>query len=449
MRQVRRLGSQVVRELPLLASLILIAPVLAAGFLTQSGNGLLTTVIGVRLDAGGYSAQVAGLLTAAYYAGLLVGIKFAVRLVERVGHIRGFAALAAFGAVAGLAYALWPTPWFWMVLRFVGGFAVAGLFVVMESWLNMKATNETRGSIFSYYMVTNYAALAAGQMLLGVWDIDGFQLFSLAAIAMILALVPPSVTRQPAPTLTGRSLFRLRDLYRLSPVAVAGAGVSGAVIGPTYGLMPVYASGTGLSLGEVSLLMTTLILGGVLLAWPVGRVSDRFDRRLVIICVCTACALASVAILLAGGLSLLLLVALVAVFGGVGFTIYPLAVAHANDFVPAEDTVALTGGLLLVFGLGAMLGPPVASLMMDLLGYPALFLYMALAVGGLGAFTAYRLRLRPTVPMAEEARAPFVPLSQTSPVAYELEPWTPVEAVPDESDPAAEPPARPPPVPAV
>jgi MFS family permease len=405
-----------------------ISPVIFGALFLLLGNGLLTTLLGLRIGLAGLSPQFGGLVAASYFLGLTLGPLVVPRLVQRVGHIRCFAALAALAAATALHYALIPNPFVWCLLRVVGGFCFAGLFIVMESWLNVTATNQTRGKILATYMVTNYIALGSGQFLLNLYDPMGFQLFSLVAMLMALAVVPVSLTRVAAPTIAEPSFLRLRELYRISPIGVVGCLAAGMMLSAFYGLTPIFAQQAGLGIKQVSLLMGLTILGGLALQWPVGWLSDRFDRRLVLTVACTAAAGASAVMAAVGGDAPELLFGLGIVFGGVAFTLYPICVTHTNDYLSERDVVAASGGMLIAYGIGAIFGPVLASGAMAAVGDFALFAYMAMVGVALALFTLYRMRRRAPVP--EEAKTDFVALPRMSPIAYELDP----RAEPDQSE---------------
>lgn len=398
-----------------------ISPIVIANLFFQLGNGLLSTLIGVRLDAEGFSAQVAGLVSSSYYAGLLLGTIMSRDLIFRIGHIRSFAVFAAVSAATILLQALWVETVFWALLRAAAGFSVAALFLIMESWLNMSATNESRGRIFSIYMVTNYLAIAAGQLLLNLYGARGFETFSIAAMLVTLALVPVGVTRQAAPAQEHRSTLRFRDLYRISPVGIVGSFVAGALLGPVYGLLPIFARQVGLGIGEISMLMTAVVFGGLVFAWPIGRYSDRVDRRRVLALACGLVVAICLIITVTTAEGLIGLLIQGALLGGFIFATYPICVAHTNDFLTPDDAVAASSGLLLAFGVGAMIGPGFASIWMDVGGPYALFLYFGAWSAGLVAFVLYRIRQRPTV--EPEEKTVFVPIAATTPAALELDPW--------------------------
>ncbi len=399
-----------------------ILPILAAAALIQLGNGLLTALIGVRLESAGFAASVAGLVTATYFAGQLSGSSLSGRVINRVGHIRAFASFATVLSAAALIYALVGGPLVWAAVRFANGFAMAGVLLAMESWLNHVSGNARRGSALSAYMMACYAALGAGPLLLTVADPGGFALFSIASILLGLSLLPMSLSNRAQPGVAEPSRLRFRDLFRISPLGIAAAVLAGAMIGPLHGLAAVYAVAAGHGVSGAAALAFALIGGGFALSFPLGRLSDRIERRLVMAGVCFAALAAALIFRLFGDESLEVLMAFGAAFGGLIFAVYPLAAAHTNDRLPPEDSVPAAAGLLIAFGSGAVVGPPVAALAMDLAGPGALFDSVACIAAGLGVFALYRRTQRADA--EEEEKGAFVVLPRTSPAAYEMDPWS-------------------------
>ena len=399
-----------------------ILPILAAAALIQLGNGLLTALIGVRLESAGFAASVAGLVATAYYAGQLYGCALSGRVVNRVGHIRAFASFATVLSAAALIYALVGGPFVWSAVRFANGFAMAGVLLAMESWLNHVSGNARRGSAFSAYMMACYAALGTGPLLMTVANPDGFVLFSIASILLGLSLLPMSLSNRAQPGVAQPSRLRFQDLVRISPLGIAAAVLAGAMIGPLTGLVAVYAVSSGHGVSGAAALWLALIGGGFALSFPLGRLSDRIERRLVMAGVCFASLAAALVFRTLGDNSLEMLMVFGAVFGGLIFSVYPLAAAHTNDRLPPEDSVPAAAGLLIAFGAGAVVGPPVAALAMDLAGPGALFDSVACAAAGLGAFALYRRTRRADADEAEKGA--FIVLPRTSPAAYEMDPWS-------------------------
>jgi MFS family permease len=398
-----------------------IAALLTGTFIFLLGNGLLGTLLSLRLNLAGQPTEVAGIVGSAYFVGLIAGCLRATTVIGAVGHIRAFSVFAAVSASIALAFALSPDPLFWVALRFLSGFAIAGLFMVIESWLNVSTDNTWRGRILSIYMVTIYSALGVGQFLLLSYDLKGFQTFSLVAMLFALSLVPVSLSRVPAPEILYPSILPFRQLYRLSPLGVLGCFGSGLMLAAFYSLAPIFAQNLGLPVGRIALLMSAAIIGGLVLQWPIGRLSDVVDRRLVL-------TVALFAVALAGGAIMLLSMwpmtpTLFYVAGAVfclGFVVYPLSVGHANDHITTESRVAISGGLLLAYSIGAALGPVLAALAMRHAGDYALFGYIGGVALLIGLFAIWRMTRRARVPVAQQG--PFQAVPRTSPVAHELDP---------------------------
>lgn len=375
------------------AVLYSIAALLSSYGLLIVANGLFNILLGVRSQLEGFPTQVVGLIMSAYFIGLLLGAMHAVRIIARAGHIRAFAAFASLMSISVLLHAMLVNPWAWGLMRLLAGFSMAGLIMITESWVNERASNTTRGQILAIYMIVNYLAAGCGQFLLPLADPGEFVLFSLASIIFSLALLPLLLTQAPSPQPVALQRMSLVELYRISPLGLIGA-FSNGLSGPAFhGLGAVYAQSIGLSLTQTSAFMASGIMGGLLLQWPLGRLSDRIDRRWVLAGAALGTAAASVAIILAGNRSPQLFAATV-LFGSFCFTLYSLSASHTNDLAPAGQLVHVAGGLLLAFGIGASLGPLVASLLMGWLGPEGLFVHTALVTSALGLFALYRMTRR-------------------------------------------------------
>ncbi|HYD30656.1 MAG TPA: MFS transporter [Azospirillaceae bacterium] len=397
--------------------------------LLMLGNGALSTLIGLRLGASESGTAAVGLIAAAFYAGLTAGSLYAHRIITRVGHIRAFSAFASIVSAASLAHALVVDAPLWAALRLGEGFCMAGLYMCIESWLNDTATNETRGQVLSLYMVTLYGAMAVGQQLLHLDDRAGTLIFMVVSILLSLALVPVALTRTSPPVLPRIASFGVGRLFDASPLGVAGVFISGAITGSIYGLAPVFGTAYGFGVSGTALFMTALILGGVALQWPLGRLSDRFDRRTVIIGLSAALTLTSLAMIGAAGLDRpLILLAVAPLFGGLSFTLYPVCLAHTNDHVDKAELLSASGGLILANSIGAILGPLLASAAMAGIGPQGLFAYTATGALGATIYGMWRTRVRPPPPA--EAQAIFRPLPQTTPVVTPLDPLAPLKPPP-------------------
>ena len=397
--------------------------------LIMLGNGLQASLLGVRAELEGFPTVVTGLVMTGFYIGFLAGSTLGPRLVRRVGHIRVFAALASLASTAVLIHAIMVDPVSWTAMRLVTGFCYAGLYVVAESWLNDRATNETRGQLLSVYMVVMFSGMAGGQLLLNLADPGSFELFILASVLVSLALVPILLTVSPAPEIGVPASIGLGGLYRVSPLGVIGCLGTGMAHGALFGMGAVYAKTTGLSVVEVSLFMAAAILGGVVLQWPIGRLSDRFDRRRVMTVVTFVAASTAMAATVMTGpfgpeIPIWGLLLLMAVFGGMTLPMYSLSIAHTNDFLEPEQMIAASGGLVLAGGIGAIFGPITVAGVMSFMGPAGFFWSLGAIHAAIGAFAIYRMTRRAAVPVEEQGAFVSVP-PPASPIAAALNPEGP------------------------
>jgi MFS family permease len=316
----------------------------------------------------------------AYFAGFVYGTYACPVIIRRVGHIRAFATMASIASCQPLLHVLWLDPWFWGVLRFVTGVCLVGLYIVVESWLNVVATSAQRGKVFAAYMAVSGLAMALGQWLILAGDRFGFVPFALVSLLFSIALVPITLTPVSEPEPVEAPKLGLIALFALSPIGVIGAVASGLLSGAFYSLGHVFGQGVGFSERGIASFMAATILGGAVMQWPVGHLSDRFDRRWVLFWVCVACAsVAGTGFYLAREYedSLIFLGVL---YGGLSFTVYGLSVAHVNDLIDPSQVIEVTGGLLLLYGIGATIGPILGGSMMDWLGPESLMLYFCLVL---------------------------------------------------------------------
>ncbi len=410
----------------MLSRLFTISALLLGIALLLLGNGLLTTLITLRGSAEGFGDGVLGVVTSSYFAGFLVGIYLAPRLVQRIGHIRAFAFCAALLAACGLSYGLWVQPVVWLVLRVLTGVGLATLYAVVESWLNYQTPGRERGRVFSVYMVINLGALAAAQQLLRLAPLLEYTLFAVAAIFVSLALMPVTWTRLPQPQISTTQLMPVRTAWRSAPLAVAGILASGLAMGAFWGLAPLYAQKLGFESDAIAAYMSFSILGGALLQWPLGQLSDRNDRRWMLFAV--AVSAAASAALLAVMPQLLPgnrvgLYASAALYAGFSFSLYSIAITHLIDHITHEDMMSGTSTLLLVYGLGATLGPALAGIAMAAAGSSALPVFYLVVTAVLAIACWRQLRRRPEQPVVEDP-GHFVPMVRTGTAVLELHPDT-------------------------
>ncbi len=353
--------------------------------LLMLGAGLQATLLGVRATLEGFSAFVTGSLLAGYYVGYVGGSIVAPALVHRVGHIRVFAALTALAAATILVQGVFVSAWVWALLRGVSGVCFAGIYVVAESWLNDRADRRSRGALLATYMVVIYAGLGAGQFLLNLADPRGQSLFILIGVLISLAVVPIALTAQRAPDFTLPHRVSFRELLEISPLGTVGAFVSGATTATLLLLGPVYAARSGLDTASVATFMACGILPAIVLQVPLGRLSDRVDRRSVLIAISVSAAVAGAGALLLRGEAPPALFAAVAVYGGLSLTTYAVCLSHINDHLRPEQMIAASATVLLLNGFGSVLGPVLVSAAMELTGPAAFF------AGGIAAHAAFAL----------------------------------------------------------
>ncbi len=369
------------------------------------GNGLQNSLLGIRAGEEAFPTAVTGLVMSCYYLGFLAGSIITPKIVANVGHVRVFSALASLASVAALVHGVFVEPLTWGAMRFVTGFAYAGLFVVAESWLNDRATNETRGQLLSVYMLVVLGGMVGGQGLLNLADTGGVLLFVLASVLVSLALVPISLTAGPAPAFEAPAKVGLPELYRTSPLGVIGAMATGLAHGVLFGMGAVYGEKIGLSVAEISLFMGMAIGGGLIFQWPIGRLSDRFDRRRVLTIVSFLAAIFATAALPFAARSVEVLFVLTLLFGGMTLPIYSLCIAHTHDHLAPAQVVAASGTLVLLGGIGASFGPTLAAGVMALIGPDGFYLTLAAVHAFIGFFALYRMSRREAMPLEEQGPA--------------------------------------------
>jgi MFS family permease len=400
--------------LPLSALLLSSAVVLV-------GNGLQGVLIPVRARIEDFSDVSIGALTSLYYAGLLIGCLIGPLVIRRAGHIRAFTAFTAIAVAAPLLHAIFPLPATWFALRLVSGICFAGLTMGIESWLNAIAAPESRGRILSTYVVINFTVITVGQQFMNLADPAGFELFSLVAILISLAAVPLALTRSIAPEPPQTVKLNVGWLFSVSPAGVGGCLAAGLLSGAFWGFAPVAVMAAGLPVSAVALFMSAAVLGGAAVQWPLGWLSDHKGRRLVLILTALMAGGAGALLYLAGGESEAAMLALAVVYGAGVLPLYPLSVAHANDFVEREDAVRTSSGLLLVFSSGAIAGPVLASFAIRAFGPPAMFAFTSVVALLFIGFVFWRRSVRPGRPPKATWRR-FIPFPSTSPAVFRLRP---------------------------
>jgi MFS family permease len=393
-------------------------PLLIAAGILLGGNGLQATLIAIRGAAEGFEPSMIGWMGTAYFTGFLVGCLWITRIMQSVGHIRSFASLAAIAAAATLMLILWVDPLVWSVLRFITGFCFSGLFTVIESWLNQGATNKDRARVLALYRIVDISSVTGCQFLIPIVGAEGFTIFAIMTMMITLSLVPVSLGDRSNPAAPEDVKLDLRRAWEISPLAAIGCVAIGVTNGSFRTLGPVYAEQLGMSETNIVTFVSAGIVGSVLLQYPLGALSDRWDRRKVLLIVTFVSMIASLALAFLAGAHVVMNFALVFIFGAFAMTMFSLCAAHANDYAEKNEYVLVTAALMLFYSIGAIFGPVMAAYMMQLLGPSALFVFTAIIYVILIAVTLYRMRVRAPVP--PDRRSRFEALLRTSPLLSRL-----------------------------
>ena len=369
--------------------------------LLMVGNGLQGSLIGIRGAIENFSTGELSVITSAYFAGFLFGSRMTPELIRRVGHVRVFAALGSFISAVLILYPTITEPWAWIVLRVIFGFSFSGVYVTAESWLNNSASNDTRGQALSLYVMAQMIGIVASQGLLNVADPAGFVLFVIPSVLVSLSFAPILLTATKSPTFDTTKPMSLRQIYDVSPLGFVGMFLLGAIFAAQFGMASVYGTEAGLTVAEISFFVSAIFVGGMVFQYPFGWLSDRMDRRLMILVAALGGAVAGIVGLLFGGtFEVVLLCAFI--MGGMSNPLYALLIAYTNDYLQVEDMAAASGGLIFVNGLGAIMGPVVTGWMLTLIGPGGFWAYLSFFMFAMAAFVAWRMTQRASV-YAEEA----------------------------------------------
>ncbi len=385
--------------------------------LLMVGNGLQGTLLGVRGELEGFSTMEMSIVMSAYFVGFLGGSRMAPEMIRRVGHVRVFAALASFISAVLILYPTFADPWVWTIGRVIIGFCFSGVYVTAESWLNNAASNETRGQALSLYMIVQMIGIVSAQGLLLVADPSGFVLFVIPSVLVSISFAPILLSISPTPAFDATKPMSLRELYQITPLGCVGMFLLGGVFSAQFGMSAVYGAEAGLSLPEISMFIASFYVGALVLQYPLGWLSDRMDRRLLILAVAGLGAVGSVIGMLFGHeFNMLLLAAFVV--GGMSNPLYSLLIAYTNDFLEHEDMAAASAGLVFINGVGAIAGPLVTGWLMQVFHPYGFFMFIAFLLALLSAYAAYRMTQR-SAPSVEDTGT-YAPLSPgASPVAIE------------------------------
>ena len=364
--------------------------------LLMVGNGLQGTLIGIRGEIEGFSTIELSIVMSAYFVGFLGASQLVPELIRRVGHVRVFAALASFISAVLIAYPLLTNPVFWSVGRVVIGFCYCGVYITAESWLNNSVDNEKRGQALSLYMIVQMVGIVSAQGVLALGNPNGYSLFIIISILVSISFAPILLSISPAPAFERTKLMTLSRLFTSSPLACVGMFLLGGVFSAQFGMSAVFGAQIGLSLSQISLFVASFYIGAMIFQYPIGWVSDKMDRRLLILLISAASATGSASAYFAGGYFFALVFAAFLV-GGLTNPLYSLLIAHANDFIEYEDMASAAAGLLFVNGVGAVSGPIIIGYAMNAFGPEIFFVIIALLMATLAIYAGYRMTQRATV----------------------------------------------------
>ena len=386
-------------------------------FLLMLGNGLQGTLLGVRGSIEGMSPQTMSWVMTGYFVGFLFGSQLTPNMIRRVGHVRVFAALGSLVSACLILYAAWTNPYFWFLLRIIVGFCFSGIYVVAESWLNDSSSNETRGQTLSAYLIVQMMGIVLAQAVLNFADPSGYMLFIIISVVVSLSFAPILLSVSPAPQFQTSKRMTLSQLWSISPLGVVGQFFLGAIFAALFGMASVYGTERGLTVKDISLFVAAIYFGGMILQYPIGWVSDRMDRRVLIFIVCSIGTFFSFAANLSDNFIWLLIVAFI--IGGVSNPLYSLYIAYTNDYLEHDDMASASGGLIFLTGIGAIFGPSIVGWLLDEYGAASYFWFIGSVMAIMGCYALYRMTQ--TSSTAVEDTSAYAPITPTStPIAMEL-----------------------------
>lgn len=388
-------------------------------FMLMIGNGLQGTLLGLRGAHENFSTFEMSIVMSAYFVGFLFASSMAPEMIKRVGHVRVFAALGSTISAVLILYPIMVTPWAWAIGRIIMGFCFCGVYITAESWLNDAATNETRGTSLSLYMIVQMGGIVVAQMILLTGDIGGYVLFIIPSVLVSLAFAPILLSVSRVPSFGETKRMKLRDVAAASPLASVGMFFLGGVFSAQFGMAAVYGARAGMSVAQISAMVSVIYIAALLLQYPIGWLSDRMDRRILIVALSGIGALGAALSFFVSDMYWLILVS-AALVGGMSNPLYALLIAYANDYLEREDMAAASGGLLFINGVGAIIGPLLIGLMMDWYGPGGYWGIIAAMMAALAAYGAWRMTQRTRDASVIADPVPYAPVSASStPIAAE------------------------------
>ncbi|MDX8353354.1 MFS transporter [Cognatiyoonia sp. IB215182] len=389
-------------------------------FLLMVGNGLQGTLLGLRGDQEGFSTLSLSIIMSAYFLGFLFSSRFTPKLIQRVGHVRVFAALGSTISAVLIIYPVLVDPISWTIGRVIIGFCFCGVYITAESWLNDASSNETRGKALSIYLMVQMAGVVFAQWIVSQGDVSGYVLFIIPSVLVSLAFAPVLLSARPMPAFETTKPMKIKDLINASPLACFSMFMLGGIFSAQFGMSAVYGNRVGLSVGEISFFISAIYVSALVLQYPIGWLSDRMDRRRLIIWVSLIGGAGSLIAFLVPGYFALIVIS-GAIVGGMSNPLYALVIAYANDYLDKEDMAAASGGLLFINGVGAIAGPLIVGVMMDVIGNNGYWLFTASLMLAIGLYGMYRTTQRSRTEIVEAESVPYTPVSAAStPVVAEV-----------------------------
>ena len=399
--------------------------------LIMLAHGYQGSLLGVRAVQEEFSLIATGFMLSGYYVGYFIGAKTIPGFIFRVGHIRVFAAFASIASIVILMHSIFIHPFTWFILRIITGISMVSIYTIAESWLNDRSSNKNRGSVLSIYMIVLYGSMAIGMFFLNFSKPENFQPFILVSLFMSLALIPILLTKRKAPTFKKITGMSLRELYETSPLGMVGSLFYGTTQSALFSLLAVYAASMNFTIFEISVVTFLLAISGAVAQFPIGKLSDKFDRRLVIIYTTFGASFFALCAILASrqmylpgdlGTSKTWFYIFLILFSFCSLPMFAIIFAHTNDFIPKEKFVAAGAGLQFAFGLGAISGPFLCSIFMNLIGSNGYFIFLIIFHSIIGLFAIHRMRIRET---EDNPDSQFTAMPQTiTPIGMELNPTT-------------------------
>lgn len=386
-------------------------PLLLGILLLMVGNGMQGTLLGIRGALEGITTAQMSIVMAGYFGGFLLGSRIVPGMIQRVGHVRVFAALGSTISAVLILYAVMPHWMVWSVERLIIGFCFSGVYITAESWLNASSTNETRGQSLSAYMIVQMLGIISAQMLMNVADPGGYLLFVIPSVLVSFAFMPILLSTQPAPQFSTIQRVSFARLFKISPLGCVGMFLMGGVFSALFGMASVWGSTKGLSVRDISAFVAAIYIGGLVIQYPIGWLSDHSDRRMIVLGLAILGAITCAATFaLQPDIWGLLIAA--AIVGGVANPVYSLLLAYTNDFIEAKDMAATSAGLLFINGVGAITGPIITGWLMSMLGPDGFWIYLAVLLALLAGYAGWRRTRRPT-PAMDQSFAIIAPSATT------------------------------------